>query len=91
MKKRITAALTAALLLCGCASSAADGTAGPAAAGNHEDTAVIVIENITQDPDPADTSELEAAVNEITVPGRSTVKSRSITATLTTTNRPFPW
>lgn len=68
MKKRITAALTAALLLCGCASSAADGTAGPAAAGNNEDTAVIVIENITQDPDPADTSELEAAVNEITVP-----------------------
>lgn len=68
MKKRITAALTAALLLCGCASSAADGTSAPAAGGNNEDTTVIVIENITQDPEPADTSGLEAAINEITVP-----------------------
>lgn len=68
MKKRITAALTAALLLCGCASSAADGTTDTAANGKNEDTAVLVIENITQDPEPADTAELETAVNAITVP-----------------------
>ena len=54
MKKRITAALAAVLLLCGCASSAADGTTDPAADGKNEDTAVLVIENITQDPEPAE-------------------------------------
>ena len=90
MKKRITAALAAVLLLCGCASSAADGTTDPAADGKNEDTAVLVIENITQDPEPADTAELEAAVNAITV-RRSTVRSRSITVILTTTSRPYQW
>lgn len=66
IKKRITAFLAASVLLCGCASSA--GTDTDPADSDSEETAVIVIENITQNPEPADTSALEAAVNKITVP-----------------------
>lgn len=67
IKRRITALLAASALLCGCASSAGQNTTKSAGSENGE-PAVIVIENITQNPEPADTSALEDAVNEITVP-----------------------